>query len=295
MAPLRISIADHIEEATSSIKALLLEYEETHRTDIEVTAILWNDLWLALRQIAIARSSMDVSEIGSTWLSSLVSMNALRHFSHQEVAHIGGSDIFQPVAWQSSSISNDTRTWAIPWMADARIIYYWRDMLEAAGVDEEVAFATPEQMEDTFARLTVSGGPGVWAVPTQSVSGMLHYLSPWLWNTGQDYLTDDSSRTSFANHDALNGIVSYFRLHRYLPPGLVLAEEDQAFNLFETRQVAVSMSGPWRLMALTQPETRARLGLALPPGPPFVGGSNLVIWQHIAHSNAKDALELVRS
>jgi multiple sugar transport system substrate-binding protein len=294
MAPLRISIADHIEEATDSIKALLLEYEETHRTDIEVTAISWKDMWLALKQVAITKSEMDVSEIGSTWLSSLVSMNALRPISTHELAEVGGRDTFLPAAWESASPHNDSRVWSIPWLADARVIYYWRDMLEDAGIDEAAAFQTPEQMEATLARLTASGAPAAWAAPTQPVSDMLHYLASWLWNSGQDFVSADGTQTAFAHPDALEAIVSYFRLHRYMPQDGVLLTEPQAFHLFETRQAAVCMSGSWNLMVLAEPDTRARLGLALPPGPPFVGGSNLVIWQHIAHHDVKNAIDLVR-
>ena len=37
------------------------------------------------------------------------------------------------------------------------MIYYWRDLLEQAGVDERTAFQTPEHMEETMQRLQASG------------------------------------------------------------------------------------------------------------------------------------------
>jgi multiple sugar transport system substrate-binding protein len=40
-------------------------------------------------------------------------------------------------------------------------------------------------------------------------------------------------------------------------------------------------------------DTLDQLGVALPPGPAYVGGSNLVIWQH-AYQEVNDALEMVQ-
>jgi multiple sugar transport system substrate-binding protein len=40
------------------------------------------------------------------------------------------------------------------------------------------------------------------------------------------------------------------------------------------------------------PELRSKLGIAMPPGPPYVGGSSLIIWKHTRHESA--ALDLVR-
>ncbi len=41
------------------------------------------------------------------------------------------------------------------------------------------------------------------------------------------------------------------------------------------------------------PKAIDQLGVALPPGPPYVGGSNLVIWKHTQQRDA--ALRLIRS
>jgi ABC-type glycerol-3-phosphate transport system substrate-binding protein len=37
----------------------------------------------------------------------------------------------------------------------------------------------------------------------------------------------------------------------------------------------------------------ANVGVSLPPGPPFVGGSNLIVWKHIAPENLEAALHLI--
>ena len=40
------------------------------------------------------------------------------------------------------------------------------------------------------------------------------------------------------------------------------------------------------------PDIRAKIGIAVPPGAPLIGGSNLVVWKHTSHG--QDAVELIR-
>jgi len=94
--------------------------------------------------------------------------------------------------------------------------------------------------------------------------------------------------------EARAGLEAYFSLYRYMPA------QDQpvlrATELFAHRQVAAWMTSLPFLWTVAPPhapaDVRARIGVALPPGPALIGGSNLVIWQHSRHGQA--ALELVR-
>jgi multiple sugar transport system substrate-binding protein len=69
-----------------------------------------------------------------------------------------------------------------------------------------------------------------------------------------------------------------------------LEPDDQFLNDPDT---ALTLSGPWLYAAAQRvPELRPQLGLALPPGPPFVGGSYLVVWKHTTEAEA--ALQWIR-
>jgi ABC-type glycerol-3-phosphate transport system substrate-binding protein len=58
------------------------------------------------------------------------------------------------------------------------------------------------------------------------------------------------------------------------------------------------ISGPWFLRYLklrgASEKYLSNLGAALPPGPPFVGGSNLVIWKQEGKERSSDAIDWVR-
>jgi multiple sugar transport system substrate-binding protein len=222
-------------------------------------------------------------------------MDALRPFSRREVASMGGADAFLPAAWQTALVSRDRNVWAIPWYADTRVIYYWRDLLDRAGVDEETAFLTPEHVEETLARLRASGATP-WAVPTHSQFLTLHNVASWVWGAGEELVSDDGKRVLFNQPGARSSIRAYFALHRYLPPSTRKLSNPDAFHLFVSRQVAATI-GPSGWLPTIRESISARgeqlpLAVALPPGPSYVGGSNLVVWKHTIH--AQRAVELVR-
>jgi ABC-type glycerol-3-phosphate transport system substrate-binding protein len=170
-------------------------------------------------------------------------------------------------------------------------------MLEAAEIDEGTAFETPEQMDETFSRLQASGVASPWVAPTTRISNTLHHIASWVWQRGGDFVSEDGTRTLFCQPEALAGICDYFRLHRYLPQDKLPLQLDQIASAFARRRAAAMMDGPWSLTGFTHPEASpnraANLGVALPPGPPFVGPSNLVIWGHIAPREERAAVEWV--
>jgi multiple sugar transport system substrate-binding protein len=221
-------------------------------------------------------------------------MNALRPFAPEEIDALGGQEAFSEAAWGSSRRTIWHQTWALPWFADPRAIFYWRDMLEEAGVDEESAFQTFEQMEETLQRLQDSGVATPWVVPTRYKLAILQSSASWIWGAGGDFIDSEGGRTLFGEPEARLGLRTYFGLYRYMPREGQPLDDLQALDMFSSRRAAVTMGSPTLRVAVLQdgsPETRARLGVALPPGPPLVGGSNLVIWQHARDEAA--AVELV--
>jgi multiple sugar transport system substrate-binding protein len=60
--------------------------------------------------------------------------------------------------------------------------------------------------------------------------------------------------------------------------------------------VAAILCGPWLLTSLLRGENKsdqaAKIGIALPPGPSFVGGTNLVLWRHARYEC--ECIELIR-
>jgi multiple sugar transport system substrate-binding protein len=223
-------------------------------------------------------------------------MNALRPFTPAEIEQIGGKQVFLPTVWQTTSLVGDGRTWAVPFMSDVRVIFYWRDMLEKARVDEAAAFASFEGIEDTFKRLKKIL-PAPWAVPTDiSTQDTLHNAFSWVWAVGGDFVSADGRKVCFARPETLTALKAYFGLYRFMPQGNHPLNGDQTVELFRQRQVAAILCGPWLLPYLREQPNYSgqadKIGIALPPGPSFVGGTNLIVWRHARY--ASECLELIR-
>lgn len=296
--PLRIdlSFAGHLPDAVQILRQVVHRYEQSHRSCVQLAVFGWDTIWKDLVNVGIYKRGADLSEIGTTWIGSFVSMNALRPFQPAEIAQVGGEQAFLPTTWHTTSLVGDTRVWAIPFLSDVRVIFFWRDMLEEAGVDEAAAFASFEGMEATFKRLK-KVVPAPWAVPTDAATqDTLHNALSWVWSTGGDFVSPDGRRTRFAEPAVRNALKAYFSLYRFMPKGLYPLSGDQSVDLFRQRQVAAILCGPWLLENLRRQAQSAsqiaKVGVALPPGPSFVGGSNLIVWQHAR--NEAECIDLIR-
>jgi len=265
-------------------------------TSVRFSMTPWPELWDSARNAAFQHKGFETAEIGSTWLGSLAKMNVLRPFEPSELKQFGRSDTFLPAAWASTMLNGDQHIWGIPWMGDTRVIYFWRDMLEACNIDCDTAFQTPEQMEETFRRLQAGGIENPWITMTSCVNNTVHNLVPWLCQAGGDFLSPNRKSTAFAESNALRGIEAYFRLRRYMVPCVSMSEMDAIYR-FSRREAAVTINGPWLLTRLRDayenPNGTANLGLTLPPGPAFVGGSHLIIFRHISASHERSAVNLI--
>jgi multiple sugar transport system substrate-binding protein len=195
----------------------------------------------------------------------------------------------------STSISGDERVWGIPVRSDVRMIWYWQDMLEQVKVDPVVAFKTPADTQNTLERLkTVTPTP--WGVTTTSGDpNIIQTLATWLWASKSDFISSTCDEVLLMKPESLDALRAYYRLHRYMPKDNPELSGADLFALFTQRKLAAIVVGPWARFSLAQQEMSddelARIGIAVMPGPPFVGGTALSIRQH--SRQIEDNLKLI--
>ncbi len=296
MTELELSLIGASSAPSDAILAALKEFETQRKIQVRVRVFSWSTAWSELVRVALHKSGPDVSEIGTTWVDSFTSMGSLRPFSKNDLVAIGGPSTFLSASWASGSPPNREEMWSIPWVADTRVIYYRRDLFRQAGIDEQTAFQSPDQLAQTLHSLQESGVAIPWLMPTAPRADTLHTLASWVWGAGGHFTSDDGRRTRFNEPEARAGIRAYYGLHRYLVPQARNLIDHEANRMYCDGKAAALVSGYWVLHSIhcqdAAPEVIANTGVALMPGVPFVGGSNLAIWEHTRHS--KEALELVR-
>lgn len=276
---------------------VLDEFEKRTGIHVILQKQNWDTAWNEITHNAIYRTGPDISEIGTTWISDLVIMDVLHPFSKSEIHELTASEPFLEPSWQACVAVSDQKVWAIPWLADSRVIYYRQDLLEKAGINPDSAFETPESLIQNFSILLERFNadpkwPAPWVVPTQRCRNTLHHIASWVWKAGGDFLSPDGRTAMFHKPESIDGFARYFELGRYL------AKEAHNLDIFSSDEeyiqgrAAATISGQWLLCKTNMLDVVAEnTAIAFPFGVPFVGGSSLMIWHHTAHP--REALALV--
>ena len=295
MIQLELSIMANDEELAKSLNPLLKIFEERHHIRVNLTAIPWNNGWSEISKYGIYGHGPDVSEIGTTWIGSLAAMQTLKPFTPQQVRAVGGAEAFFETNWQSGLFAGIGQPYAIPWLGDVLVLYFWKDVLEKAGVSaHQAAFAGHDAFVNTLEKLQQSGIPYPLALTTFKQNRNLHEASGWIWGAGGHLLSPDQKRVNFHEPAALNGLRKYFSLHRFISPETLTASTSNDLFTREKAAVVLDGLGLWKatFKQKLNPGWENRLGIAQVPEKAYVGGSSLVIWEHSRY--AAEAFELVR-
>ncbi|MFO7586428.1 MAG: extracellular solute-binding protein [Anaerolineales bacterium] len=262
----------------------LRSFEEAHDIKVNLTILAWETSWTDIVKYALYGRGPDVSEIGSTWLASLVGMNALRPFCGSDIVPLE-SQAFLPQLWESGLYGGEL--YGVPWFADTRLLYYRRDILQKSGINPAQAFSSAHELEKTIQKLKDDGVDTPWIVPTDRTLNNLHILAAWVWGAGGDFLSPDGKEILIDRPESLKGFCNYFRLRHFISARSMLLGDDSANRRFRHGKAAMLVSGPW--VRLTEAESHKivleNYGAAPLPGVPFVGSSHIVVWKHSQHGD----------
>lgn len=251
-------------------------------------------MWPEIVRTALYGFDIDIGEVGSTHIESLKGMDALRPFTDDEILFLGGEGAFVKAVYEAGC-DHKRQLWAVPWTTDSRVIFYRRDLLAKAGINEETAFQTPAQMEQTLQRLQESGVEIPLSLGTDSSHALTAFTACWVWGAGGNYIAQNGTEVIFNSPEAQRGFCDYFNLGRYLAPTAKKLDIAQSDRLFRDGKAAVTYSGTWLPNSIDSekfPNVDENLGVALPPGVPLVGGTHLVIWKRTLKD--RHALDLIR-
>ena len=300
-------------EPVADLERLLKPFEEEAGIKVKITSVDWGAAWSKITTAATSGDVPDVVQIGSTWVSAISGMGALEVFSPEAIAEVGGADTFVPVAWKTSGIENSGKTTAIPWIVDARALFYRKDALRKSGVSpwalsNWTSFkAALKKIYD--ADVVIDDQP----VAPIGISGkndwnVIHSLAPWIWMAGGDFLSPDRKTCVLDSDEVFQGISFYISLVRegYVPIEYLELNTAQVSGNFNDGACAMYFDGPYEVKTLTRPAaeggalgslTSRNFGVTgYPKGPrghfTFVGGSNLGIFKQAR--NKTGALRVIK-
>jgi len=272
-----------ISSQNQSLKELLKGFEERYFSHVRINQMNWESAWSDMMGGAGRSIMPGVAEVGSTWVPDLARMDALSPIPSPLMDQLGGEQDYLPQLWKSCFSYNKPQMRAIPWISGSRVIYYRRDLLHKAGINPDRAFANPDAMLQTVIQLHESGIARPWITSNVTSLNSLHLISSWLWAGGGDFISENGQNLLFAEPGAIESMAAFFEMGRYMGNTSQEYSYQDAIDLFWRGDAAITMDGTWRYdidQSSANPDVLENLGVSLPPGPAFVGGSNLVVWEN---------------
>jgi multiple sugar transport system substrate-binding protein len=300
-------------EPLRDVKDVLKEFEKANpNIKVKVSSVDWGAAWTKLTTAATSRDVPDIVQIGSTWVGSISGMGALLDL-RDKIDEIGGGNLFVPAAWKTSGIIGSGQVTAIPWIVDARALYYRTDVFRKLGLTGK-DLATWDSFKKTLvkirdANLVIEGLKiAPLGMPGKNDWNVVHNLSPWIWGAGGDYLAKDNQTSLLDSKEALQGVYFYVNLVKegFVPPEFLEFNTAQVSSNFNQGSVAMYFDGPYEVRTLSTPPQQggASEGITAknfavvpyPKGPKgrfcFVGGSNLAIFKTAKHK--EEAWEVIK-
>lgn len=215
-------------------------HEENPEATVDVTPVPWDSAHDKFTSAIAAGTAPDVAQVGSTWMSEFVSLNAL-----EPTPDSFDLEDFFPGAVESVTV--DGTVYGVPWYVETRLVYYRTDIAEAAGITEP-----PTDWEGLFAmaRALQEQPGGSWGLALQpGGQGSHQSVLPFIWSAGGAVVSEDGSEFTFSstqNEEALAYYQSYFTDGVANPtPAEGTTEQD-----FVSGAVPMFISGPWMMAAV---------------------------------------------
>ncbi|MGE5715125.1 MAG: sugar ABC transporter substrate-binding protein [Acidobacteriota bacterium] len=264
---------------------------------VEVQQIPWTAAHEKLLTAFVGESLPDVAQIGNTWLPEFRTLGALEDLGPRVArSSVVTPGSYFPGIWDTNLV--DGVLCGVPWYVDTRVLFYRKDLLQAAGIAAPPRTWT--EWLDDMRRLKARAGPGRWAIllPTDE------WAQPVIFGLqkGASLLTADGGDAAFrapAFRDAAAFYVGLFR--EGLAPALANTQIANLYQQFAAGDFAMYVTGPWNLG-----EFRRRLPANLQdawatapmpaaegsgPGVSLAGGSSLVLFRSSKRSD--DAWKLI--
>src|SRR3954449_4184172 len=282
----------------------------TQKTGIKVKVELvgWDVQFDRIRNAAVSGEAPDVTQAGTTQVPFFAALGGFENIGNR-VEDVGGKAAYANGVWQTTQVVGRDGTWALPWFTEARAIYYRKDILEKAGVDQATACTDWDAFRNTLEKVkaikSVGGEPiQPFGSPGKKAFDLVHHVMPFVWDAGGAELSADDKKSTIASPQAEEGVKFVAGL---LESGLYdksQLERDgtQVENQFKGGRLAVWIGGPWVLGSVKRaddenwvPVARKNVGIApMPTGPQggytFVGGSNLMMFKSSKNKAAAWAL-----
>ncbi|MFI6322870.1 sugar ABC transporter substrate-binding protein [Nonomuraea sp. NPDC050556] len=262
---------------------LAKEYEAANPgVKLEITAIPWGQAHDKLAGAIAAKTTPDLTMMGTTWMSEFGKTGAL-----DPVPSLIDRSAFFPSSLQPPTVNNTL--YGVPWYVDTRVLFYRKDILDKAGIKE--APKTWDELKAAAKAAQSKGGAkyGMYLPPGKA--GAADVFMPWIWQQGSDILGADGKFT-FDSPETVKALTYYqsFFTGKLAPTA---TQPGDAERWFVDGSLAMQITGPWMVSKFTELGGAGfadKFAVAPVPGDrtrtSFVGGADLAVFKDSRNRDA---------
>lgn len=272
------------------VQELIDDFErENPGVRVIVQQIPWGAAHEKLLTAYVGRSMPDLAQLGNTWVSEFVALQAIEPLDRRLAVSPGiAPEAFFAGIWDTNVI--DGVPYGVPWYVDTRVLFYRSDLLAEAGFDSVPG--SWDGWRDAMEKMKTAGGADRYPVflPTNE-------YTPWIvfgLQTGSPLLAERDTEGAFSGTAYRRAAAFYLDLfHRGLAPAVQGASIANLYQEFESGRIAMYITGPWNLGEFRRrlaPEMQTRWATSPLPGPDgpatglsTAGGSSLVLFRSSRH------------
>lgn len=284
MTTIEFSLIPDAESDYQTIVRLMSDFKRETGIDVHLKRMEWGNAWQQLIGIATQGHGADISHVGSTWVSSLMTMNAVRPLPNHLISKIGGEQAFVHSTWTNVISEADRNIYGIPLSAYVYIVAYRKDLLAQAGVNSKTAFATPQALEESIQKLdALKAVENTWLMPIvpHPFNDLVHMAASWIWSSGGHIMDNRGKQVVFNSPAALAGLKSFISLLRRVPNTDYLGSDECMTALLEGKAAAVITDARALIEAVQNKRPNIEnIGAASLMSIPWSGGGSVVVWRH---------------
>lgn len=284
MTTIEFSLIPDADTDYDTVARLMENFKRETGIEVRLKRMEWGNAWPQLISIATQGQGVDISHVGSTWVSSLMTMNALRALPSHIVNKLGGEQAFVHSTWTNVVAEDDRNAYGIPLSSYVYIVAYRKDLLRQAGLNEATAFATPAALTESVDRLeALHATENAWLMPVvpHPFNDFVHIAASWIWSSGGSLMDNRGKQVVFNSPAALAGLTSFLKLLQRVPDTDYFGADECMNALVQGKASAIITDARALNTAINRKMPNIEnIGAASLMSIPWSGGGSLVIWRH---------------
>ncbi len=275
-------------EDQAKFEALVKPFEDKTGATVKVVAVPWDGIADKLTTAVASGNGPDLTQVGLSLLPTFNAAGALEDLSPYLADHPALADSNFPAAVSSKNLSSNGAVTSVPWVADTRILFYRKDILDQAGIQPPTTW---DEMTAAAQKLAARGsGKYGYYIPQWDAPLPIEFT----WEAGGDPIGADGK----VNLDtpAFRTAVDYY-LSFYAQKLVPTASDFDQTAGFISGAAPMLISGPYLAAAVhgQAPELDGKWAVTTLPekvtGTSLFAGSNMGVWK--GTKNLQGALALL--